>query len=296
MKYLVLDIGGSAIKYAIMNEKSEIINKDKVVTPRDTLDNFKNAIFGLYDEFKDEIEGIAVSMPGMVDSKTGFAYTGGSLEYIDNINIVELLQEHCKAKITIENDGKCAVKAEHWIGSLKNCNDAAVIVLGTGVGGGIISNGKILKGKHFSAGEFSFIRTDLNKDAEGLSNVWALKNGTAFLIDNLAEKKNIDKKDLDGVKFFEMANNGDADALEVLDEFCSNMAVQIFNLQTILDCEKFAIGGGISAQPILFKYIDRNLKYLYDKFPIKVPQAEVVQTKFLNDANLIGALYTYLYE
>lgn len=296
MKYLVLDVGGSAIKYAIMNEKSEIMQKDKVVTPRDTLDNFKKAVFDLYDKFKNEIAGMAVSMPGMIDSKTGFAYTGGSLEYIDNINMVELLQEHCKTKISIENDGKCAVKAEHWVGSLKDCNDAAVIVLGTGVGGGIISNGKILKGKHFSAGEFSFIKTDLNKEAEGLSNVWALKNGTTFLLENLAKKKNISEDELDGLKFFEMANNGDSDALEVLDTFCSNMAIQIFNLQTILDCEKFAIGGGISAQSILFEYIEKNLKYLYDKFPIKVPQAKVVQTKFLNDANLIGALYTHLYE
>lgn len=295
MKYLVLDIGGSAIKYAIMDQEANIIFKDKVVTPRDSIENFVKEIEMIYDKFKDEVEGIAISMPGVIDSKTGHAYTGGLLNYIDNINIRELLNPICNKKITVENDGKCATKAEHWIGSLKDCKEAAVIVLGSGVGGGIIANGSVIKGKHFSAGEFSFIKTSINEHSK-MENIWGAKNGTEFLLKGLANKKNIDLAELDGVKFFNLANNGDEDALDILDEFCKNLGVEIFNLQLIIDCEKIAIGGGISAQEILFKYINKNLDEIYDSFPIKIPRANIVQAKYLNDSNLIGALYTHLYE
>ncbi len=71
-------------------------------------------------------------------------------------------------------------------------------------------------------------------------------------------------------------------------------AKQIFNLQTILDPERFAIGGGISSQPIFIKYIKKNLDDLYDNCPYNIPKAEIVACKFQNDANLIGAMQCFL--
>ncbi|MDO5516602.1 MAG: ROK family protein [Clostridium sp.] len=297
MEYLVLDIGGSAIKYAVMDEETNFILKDKVPTPRDSKESFIKAVLDLYDKVKDRVNGIAISMPGVIDSRTGYAYSGGALEYLDKTNIVDLFSKYCDKKITIENDGKCAVKAEYWIGSLKGCENAATIVLGTGVGGGIISNGKILKGNHFSAGEFSFIKTNIDQP-ESADNVWCMKNGNNILCRKLAAKKNIDIKEMDGIKFFELANNKDSEALEVLNEFCKNLCVEIFNVQTILDCEKISIGGGISAQPILFEYIKKNMDEMYDEFDFTCPivMAEIVPSTYRNDSNLIGALYTYLYE
>ena len=72
--------------------------------------------------------------------------------------------------------------------------------------------------------------------------------------------------------------------------------MQIFNLQTILDPERFAIGGGISAQPVFTEYIRKNLKQLYAECPYTIPQAEVVTCRFQNDANLAGALSCFLAE
>lgn len=297
MEYLVLDIGGSAIKYAVMDEKTNFILKDKVPTPRDSMESFINVISGLYNKFKDRIEGIAISMPGVIDSKTGHAYSGGALEYIEDINIADLLKKYCNTRITVENYGKCAAKAEYWVGSLKNCENAAVIVLGTGIGGGIISNGKILKGNHFSAGEFSFMKTNID-EPQNADNVWCMKNGNNVLCKKYAAKKNMDCSEIDGVKFFELVNNNDSEAIEVLDRFCRNLCVEIFNVQTILDCEKISIGGGISAQPALFEYIKKNMDELYEEFnfPCPIVMAEIVPSKYRNDSNLIGALYTYLYE
>ena len=93
---------------------------------------------------------------------------------------------------------------------------------------------------------------------------------------------------------FEAVNAGDVQALSALDTYAHRVAVQIFNLQTILDPERFAIGGGISAQPALLDAIRENLKRLYAACSYDVPHAEVVTAKFQNDANLVGALQCWL--
>jgi Transcriptional regulator/sugar kinase len=294
MKYLVLDIGGSAIKYALMTKELEFIEKGKVPTPMDCIESFVETVGGIYDKYKDNIEGIAISMPGVLDSERGYAYSGGSLNYNCDKEIVKILKGRCPAKITIENDGKCAALAEVWKGSLKEYNDGVVIVLGTGVGGGIIKDRKLHKGRNFFAGEFSFISTDIN-DPEEFENCWGNISGSKALINGIAKVKNIAAKELDGYKIFEYANNGDEDVLKVLDDFTYKLAVQVFNLQCVLDPEVFAIGGGISAQDMLLEYIKKNIDRHYKIFEkFNIPKPNVVHCKYRNDANLIGALYNFI--
>ncbi len=293
MKYLVLDIGGSAIKYALMTEEVEFIEKGKKPTPIDNIENFIETVGGIYDEYKADIEGMAISMPGVLDSEKGYTYTGGSLTYNNGKEIVRILQERCPIKIRIENDGKCAALAEVWKGSLKDYDDGIVIVLGTGVGGGIVRDKKIYKGKNFFAGEFSFVATNIN-DTEDTENWWGFKSGSKALLGAAAKAKNIPIEELDGYKVFEYANNNDKDILKVLDDFTQNLAVQIFNLQCILDPEVVAIGGGISSQDILIEYIQKNVNKYHTNFEYGVPKPNIVRCKFRNDANLIGALYNFI--
>lgn len=105
-----------------------------------------------------------MSLPGRMDSNKGYLYSGGMLQYNRGKNIVEILEKRCPVPITIENDGKCAALAEAWIGNLKDCDDGIVVILGTGIGGGIIKDKKLHKGKHFMAGEICNWRR--NKSAE----------------------------------------------------------------------------------------------------------------------------------
>ena len=217
---------------------------------------------------------------------------GGSLRYIEDCNVIETLQKRCPTKIHLENDGKCAALGEFWKGSLKGCNDGVVMVLGTGIGGGIISNGKLVKGNHFAAGEFSFIRTN-SENTSGYHNFFGFQNGVNSLISGVATKKNVQARELDGIKVFEMANKGDKDVLEVLDRYCEGIALQILNLQNILDPEKVAIGGGISEQPLLIKYIVDNIEKIHNSSPMNNAHPNVVLCEFNNDANIIGAIYNY---
>jgi len=294
MKYLVIDIGGSFIKYAIMTQIAGFLEKGKIPTPLDSIEKLIENIGEIYDKYKDEIQGIAISIPGIIDSERGYAYTGGSLTYNDDKEIVKLTQKRCPTKISIENDGKCAALAELWQGSLKDCDDGVVIVLGTGVGGGIIKDRKLHKGKHFSAGEFSFMLTNDNFEYT-VDDLWGFKNSYKNLTKPFAKLKNITNNDFDGLAFFEFVNNGDKEAIKILDQYTKGLVKQIFNLQCILDPEKIAIGGGISEQDILMEYIQKNMKEHYNKYPFNSPpRAKIVRCKFRNDSNLIGALYNFL--
>ena len=160
-KYLAIDVGGSSIKYAFISEDLNIIEKSSVVTPKDSLEEFIETIGSLYDKYKDSISGIAISMPGMIDPEKGYCFTGGALKYNDDVYMVDVLKKRCNTNITIGNDAKCAANAELGFGNLQDISDGAVVILGTGIGGCLIKDHKVHIGKHFSAGEFSFIKTSL---------------------------------------------------------------------------------------------------------------------------------------
>jgi predicted NBD/HSP70 family sugar kinase len=294
MELLVLDVGGTSIKYAVMNEKTEFIEKGKVPTPMDTFENFIETIGTIYDKYKNRISGMAMSMAGLIDSDRGYLYTGGALEYNMDKEIITILQKRCPVQITVENDGKCAAIAEVWRGNLTDCDDSIVVIIGSGIGGAIIKDKKLHKGKHFVAGEFSFIFTN-NAAYEGkFSKYWGGQGGIAGLCVPVANVKKLPQEVVDGQKVFEYVNNGDEEVLNILDDYCYRIAIQLFNLQYIYDPERIAIGGGISQQDILITCIKKNIEKYASQLPYVMAKPEVVRCKFLNDSNLIGALYVYL--
>ena len=287
MKCLCCDIGGSNIKYAVMDSGLKIQGKGRCVTPQKNLEELIEVIGSLYDEFRGEISGLAVSMPGMIDSRSGVAYTGGSLSYIHNINMAETLQKRCPLPVTVENDAKCAAIAEVTYGSLRGVRDGVALILGTGVGGAIVLDGKVRSGSHLVAGEFSNIRCNRSALFD-FDNCWGNVSGIRRVLEKgRALREN--QKEFDGEQFFKLVVQGDRQMQEILDEFTLDLAGQIWNLQFILDPEKFVIGGGISVQQSLFDFLQKNLKRLYATFPFALPRPVIEPCKFFNDSNLIGA-------
>lgn len=291
MKKLVLDIGGSFIKYALMNQEAQLSEKGSRGTPLDSLEHLLDEIEAIYLMFAKDIDGIALSMPGNIDSSTGFISSPGALFYNMNVNIIEAIHSRIKLPVAVENDGKSAALAEVWKGNLSDCANGVVLILGTGIGGGIIQNHQIHKGSHFFAGEFSFIMC--NDEQLEFSNAFALKASTSALIAMMASAKQLKVEELNGHQVFEWINGGDEVALKVFDQFCLNLALQIYNLQCILDPDKFLIGGGISQQPILVEKVREQLAMIYQRIPFPIPHALVETCKYFNDSNLIGALYNY---
>ncbi len=291
-KYLALDVGGSAIKYGLIKEDLTFLEKDKVVTPMDSMESFVNVVGEIYDKYKDEIEGLAISMPGIINPETGHCYTGGALSYVVDVNMVDILKKRCPLPITIGNDAKCAANAEVGFGALKDIDDGAVVILGTGIGGCLIKDHKVHIGKHLMAGEFSSIKTDYHNPIAH-DDEWCKRNGIAGLLKRVQEALNTDEH-FTGVEIFEMANNGNEKVISGIDQFALEVATQIFNIHFIFDCEKVAVGGGISAQPLLIELIQKHFDNIISNIGFNAPRPEVVVCEFRNDANMIGALYQLL--
>ena len=325
MKVLVTDIGGTFIKYAVMDEELNIYNKGKVPTPRGSRAELIEAIRQLYENVGakkseaacaeetnsagTEISGIAVSLPGVVDPQSGRVFIGGALTYNDGAYLRDEIEQRCGVKVFMENDAKCATLIEIERGALKDVNDGFILLYGTMIGGGVVKDRKLHRGTHSSAGEVSYIITDRDGNA-GFDEVWGNRCGIPRLLgmyaERLAERKARGEVlaenssagacpcEVTGEIFFEAVEAGDEDAIWALDVFTKEIAVQIFNIQTLLDPELFAIGGGVSAQPAFLEAIQKNLDGLYANSYYPVTQAKITKCAYGNDANLYGAMIGYL--
>lgn len=292
MTYLVIDVGGTFTKYALMDGRGKFLEKAKFPTVKTSPAAFLASICQLHSTFSD-VKGIALSSAGIIDSHLGLMYTGGSLDFIENLAIADILGERCHIPVTIENDAKCAALAELWQGSLADCQNAVAMIIGTAVGGAVIVDRKVLKGKDLLAGEFSYILTDSSDSLNWRKN-FAINGGLPALIEAVADQKNLSLDQVSGELIFDWAKAGDRETLRSLRDYCHLLASQLVNLHFIVNPDRFAIGGGVSEQSLFIRLIQEEIDKLIASYPFPVAKPEVVSCQFHNDANLLGALYVHL--
>lgn len=296
--YLCIDMGGTQIKYGLLNENGEIIYKDFIPSRTESFDQLTEDLYKLKDLIKDEYEAVFVSMPGRIDSKKGIAYTGGSFEFIKNDNFADRLKNIFNKDVVIANDAKCAASAELWGGSLKDYDNSQALILGTALGSGLIFNHQIYNGSTLSAGEISAFITNFNLGFDFPFNDFAfLKVSTSALIETYSSLKNIDKSEVNGIMIFDNYENGEEGAIKAVETLATNTALLIYTLQSVNDLQAYAIGGGISKRESLIEAINKKVDEIFLKFsflPINKP--DVVKCRFCNDANLIGALFYGLHN
>ena len=305
-QYLVYDIGGTHIKSALLDGEGKVLKRfDLFAAPKGegkTINDLVDLLEEKINRHQKKIEGIAISMPGILDCVSGTSLTFGAIDYPTPFNLVEIIKERYGIYATIHNDGKAAALAELWKGKLKDVDNGAVILLGTGVGGGIIIDGKLYTGKHFYAGEFSYLCVnDERAQDEDMSGFWGKIGGIQQLIYYVAEKTGKAEEKLNGVKIFELMNAGNKKAIAALEQYVYSLVIQIYNLQMILDLDVIAIGGGISRQPILMEYIQKHIDAYYNMGPQGLVKGieikpNVTCCKFFNDSNMVGALYHHLMQ
>ena len=291
--YLIFDIGGTHSKYALMDGKAEILEKGKFDTVRTNREDFVKSLENILEKYKDQISGIALSMPGFIDSEKGFMINGGSLSYIKNWPIVDELSKRFGKKVTVENDARCAALAEYWQGNLKEYKKSVTLVLGTGIGGAIMIDGKIYRGSDLVAGEFSFILTIIMAGRKVENSMCAIAS-VPKMVGKVAERLNLTKEKANGEYVYSLAENGDEIALGEIRSYLSIIAFLIYNLNLVLNPEIFAIGGGISRQDLTHKILKEELEKIYDSMGLDLKIPKVTNCKFFNDANLIGALYKHI--
>ena len=289
-KYLAIDVGGTSIKYAITDKNAEITNLDEIKTRRG-----QGELFESLDEIicphLNEISGIAMSFPGKINVEKGIVNIIATFKWICNLPLKSILEEKYGVPVWIENDGKCAALAEFWKGNLSGIDNGMVIGLGTEIAGGIILNGKLYRGSNESAGEISSILSDFKT----LDN--SKRFGKIGGHENLTDAYNDEKGtgDIDTYELFEKYSEGDETAKEAIRNYSRTIAAGIVTIQSVLDVEKFCIGGGISAQDILISEIKGSV---HEFFSVKSSEAinepVIERCRFKNASGCVGALYNFL--
>ncbi|MDO4543584.1 MAG: ROK family protein [Clostridia bacterium] len=295
MRLLTIDVGGTQIKHCIVENGNCTTDVKKIPTRCDNMEEYLSTLHGIYAEYGGEVEGIAMSVPGTLDNETGFMYTGGAMSFVSNVNFASLVSSACGGvRVAIENDAKAAGLAELESGALKDANNGLVVVLGTGIGGCTIVNRQIVRGANQFAGEFSVIIS--KPQAEGFFSLWGINDSAIGLLARYAQRIGIKPTDIDGIEFFNRAENGDKAALETLHEFCKSLCVQLLNIQCVIDPDVIAIGGGISAAPLLHKVLHEELNAYVEEYNKSFSRLKprLVPCKYRNEANLIGAYYNFV--
>lgn len=288
-KYIAFDIGGTKVKYGVLLENGTILSKSSYSTVCDDLDLFLESMINVINLItaKHVIEGVAISMPGFIDVNTGYTDRAGSIACLHGRNLKELLETEISLPVEIENDGNCAALAEKLNGNATECDDFICVTIGTGIGGGIFVNGKIVHGNKFQGGEFGFMLTPAS--TEGFKTMHQ-NASTSSLIHNYRVYKGIEEDLLiDGEEIFIDANE-DIYVKKTIDNWFRNISYGIYNLAVTLNPQKILIGGGISAREEILEEIIQKLEQIPFWNVFNVP---VEVCKHRNDAGLLGALYHF---
>ncbi|MGH1830931.1 ROK family protein [Enterococcus gilvus] len=287
-KLLVIDIGGTTVKYGIWKGKT-LEKTASAATPKSWIE-MKELILQLSKQADDEIEGIAISCPGAVDTKSGIIYGASAIDYIHRFPIREELSKLVQLPVSIQNDANCAALAEVWCGNAKEATSSAFLIIGSGIGGAIVIDNELKPGAHLFGGEFGFMIID-SKTNQTLSEA-----GSPVSMSNYFSKKKNDGRSYSGLDVFALAEKGDVLAKESIDRLLQAITIGAFNLSVTVDPEVLLIGGAISQNTHVIKEITTRLKRL-----IKEKKADglfpcVKPCRYLDKANMIGAVYQFNLE
>ena len=299
--YIGIDLGGTNIAVGVVDENYNIIGRGKrktVVTDNpmrivdDMVDAAKEAVSDAGLKLSD-IKACGVGSPGSIDCVNGIIYAAHNLK-IDKLNIKELMEERLNVPTLAANDANAAALGEMLAGAGKGSNSFVIITLGTGVGGGVIMNGKMLVGHNFAGGELghSLLIYDGEPCSCGRKGCWeAYASATALIRQTKrAMESNRDSKLWDVVDHDITKVNGktvwdgydlnDKTAIEVVDNYIHYLGIGILNYCNIFRPEALILSGGIAKQgdrlvKLLTDYCEKNHYGYGGSAPVKILIAEL---------------------
>ncbi len=293
--YICIDIGGTSIKYGVLDGMGEIFINGSITTKVTQTENFilldlKKLIKDILEQYVTyDIKGICVSSAGVVDPEKGeIVYSGPTIPGYTGTKIKEEIEKEFGISCEVENDVNCAGLGEYWKGAGKGSKSMVCMTVGTGIGGSVILDGKLLNGIGYTAGEIGYMDVNGQFIQEVASSRFLVKK-----VQEEKEKREGLKQNITGVDVFELAKKGDEICIDAIDMLIENLAVGIRNIMYLLNPEIVIIGGGITAQK---EYLEERIRkrvndgMISDMF--KKTKIELAQQG--NQAGLLGALYHFL--
>lgn len=304
-----IDIGGMSIKVGLVDFDGKIIRQCRVKTektPSKCIANMVNQINQLLSEERlsiNDIKGIGIGCPGCVNDEKGIVENLPNVNGWVDIPLVKLLKEKFNVPIKLSNDANVATLGEIKYGCAKNYNSCVMFTLGTGVGGGIVLNGKLYEGERNPAtelGHMTLIYNGLPCTCGRKGCIERYVSATA-LIEQTKEEMLLsrdskmwdyvdgDIEKVDGKTAFECAKTGDIRAEKVVEQYISYLSESIMNTLNIFRPEAFILGGGVSAQG---EYLINRVKEYCKKYSygyVGAPETAILTASLGNDAGIIGA-------
>lgn len=313
MKYYIgIDLGGTNIKAGVVNENFEIVATANVKTnlPRsaeeicnDMAEVAVKAVSkaGLTLE---QIESVGVGTPGTANSATGIVEYSNNLGFV-NVPMAEMIRNKLDRPVYIENDANAAAYGEYVAGAAKGSNHAVCITLGTGVGGGIIIDGKIYSGFNYAGAEIghTVIEVDGPQCTCGRKGCFETFSSATGLIRMTKEAMEADKSSkmwsmmknygdkISGRLAFDAMRAGDKSAKAVVDKYIKYLAAGITNTINIFQPDILCIGGGVcnEGDPLLLPLRELVDKEVYTR--ASKNKTKIVIAKLGNEAGIIGAAF-----
>ena len=303
-----IDLGGTTAKVGLFTTAGELLEKWEV--PTDTsnagehiLENLAAAILGKMSEKNitaEQVEGVGIGVPGPILNSRIVPIVCANLGGWGKRNVSEELGELLGGlKVLVGNDANVAALGEIWMGAAKGCRSAVMVTLGTGVGGGVIVDGKVIDGAHGAGGEIGHITVNRHETAtcgcgkHGCLEQYSSATGVVRCMKKLLDENPDVPCTLRGTDFaakdvFDAARNGDALAAREVDEMTDTLAVALASVAATTDPEMFMVGGGVArAGDVLF---DPLRKY-YKKYAFpSCRETPIKQATLGNDAGIYGAV------
>ena len=281
-KFLTFDIGGTDLKYGILNSDYSFEYKNSIpskgnISGQLILEDIVQISKKLKAKYN--VKGLAISSAGVINSKTGLVLSAtNSIKNYTGINIISFLEHELQIPVTVENDVNCMALCEATMGAGKDYNNLIALTIGTGIGGSVVINKQILHGNSFSTGEFGLMIINGAPYEENASMASLVKNAINKLDPNI---KN-------GIEVFEQFDKGYYQAKMIVNNFYDSLAIGIVNIVYVTNPEIVILGGGITNRSLFLDELTPHIQKYLRKWEMENTKFAIAQYK--NDAGMLGAL------
>jgi glucokinase len=303
-KTIGIDLGGTKMLLGVLDGGSEVLWESREASTGQTEDELVDLLVREIGEARAACPGavaVGLGIPATIDHEKGVAISAVNLP-LDNLPIRDLASERTGLPVFVDNDANVAALAEHLFGAAKGADNAVLLTIGTGIGGGLILGGEVYRGAHGAGAELGHTVIDLDGpecqgNCPGRGCVETLASGTAIgregraaaerEPDSLLGQMLADGDEIDGKAVTEAALNGDAAARAVFDLVGTRLGVALASFANIFEPEVIVIGGGVIAAGDLL--LDPARRELEARALPPMNRTPVVGAELGSDAGMIGA-------
>jgi len=285
MSYLSIDIGGTYIKYALLDDKVNLTHHGKVHTPVNQNNAIVSEVKSIIIKYKEQfaVSGVGISTAGIVNREKGeIIYAGPTIQDYKGTNFKQLLAD-TNLPIHVENDVNSALLGERWKGAGRASENFFCVTLGTGIGGAYYHNG-LVSGSHLQANSVGYLLYD-----PATGTTYEQRASTSALNARILERlgSNWSTREV-----FHQAKVGDDTCLDIIHAWGREVAAGLAQIILLKDPEMIIIGGGVSQQgDFLIEIIGDHVE---EFLPESFMKTEIKVAELCNHAALYGAVYPFL--